>query len=140
MGCLSSQESQRKGDLGTGSGDKPETSCQLPIALEFQRQVPVKKSVRSGEKKGKGMALAAPQRESTGLGGPFLKLLCVSYRQESWGRSQGKDSAEYSSVLQVCPFKVLVSSDWAVAGQGYLVIEVGPGVAHLVLLFLWDWN
>ena len=52
-----------------------------------------------GKKKGKGKGQAAPQRESE-------------------GRSQGKDSAEHSSVLQVHPFGVVVSTDWSVTGQG----------------------
>ena len=46
----------------------------------------------------------------------------------------GRFSVEYSSVLQVRPFRVVVSVDWSVTGQGSSVIAVGSGVAHLVLL------
>ena len=40
--ALAHWEVREKGAFGAGSGDQPGTSCQLPIALEFRRHVPVK--------------------------------------------------------------------------------------------------
>ena len=34
------------------------------------------------------------------------------------GEVSGEGFTEYSSVFQVCPFRVLVSTDWSVTGQG----------------------
>ena len=42
-------------------------------------------------------------------------------------RSQGRVSVDYSSVLQVCLSRVMVSSDWSVTGRGSFVTTVGPG-------------
>ena len=53
------------------------------------------------------------------------------------GEPQGRVSVEHSSVLQVHPFRVMVSTDWSVAGQGSSVIAAGSGIAHLVLLLFW---
>ena len=53
------------------------------------------------------------------LDGSFvLRLLSLSCRGESEGRSQGMFSAEYSSVFQMCSFRVIVSTDWSVTGRG----------------------
>ena len=50
-----------------GSGDKPETSFQMPIALEFRRFLPVKKGVVGvqGRKKENGGG-CSPEGEHTG--------------------------------------------------------------------------
>ena len=87
--------------------------------------MPVKK--KWGKKRGKG---PAPQRES------LCWVLCLEGFLSLWqggtlGRSQGRVSAEYFQFSR-CPFRVVVSSYWSVAGQGVLVIAVGPGVTHLV--------
>ena len=71
-----------------------------------------------------------------------LRLFSLSCRLESQERSQGRVSAEYSPVFQVCPFRVMVSTDWSMPGRGSLVIAVGPGIPHQVLLLFWacTWN
>lgn len=51
LGCLNSLGSQRKVVLGMGPGDKPQTSCQLSIAIEFKKHVPVRKGVGLGKKR-----------------------------------------------------------------------------------------
>ena len=38
----------------------------------------------------------------------------------TWG--WGRIPIEYSSTFQVCPFKVLVSTDWSAPGQGKQLI------------------
>ena len=38
-------------------------------------------------------------------------------RAFTW-KSQGKDSIEYSSDFQVCPLRVVISTDWGTPGQG----------------------
>ena len=40
----------------------------------------------------------------------------------------------------VWPFRVVVSTDWSVPGQGVLVTEADPSIAHLVLLLFWAWS
>ena len=59
-------------------------------------------------------------------------------------RSQGRIPIEYASAFQVCPFRVVVSTDWLASGQGTLVNAAGPDVSHvfacLVLLFFWAWS
>ena len=89
-----------------GSGDQPGMSCQLPIALEFRRRVPTKKEVE-----GKGKGQVSPQKESVCPGSFVLRLLSLSCRQDFQGKSQGRASVEHSSVLQVCPFRILVSTE-----------------------------
>ena len=37
---------------------------------------------------------------------------------------------EYSSIFQLCPFRVLDFTDRIVSGQGSLVIAAGPDVSH----------
>ena len=65
------------------------------------------------------MVQAAPQMESTHLLGPlswgFYLFLAVGNLRGSLGRV----SVEYTSVLRVCLFWVMVSSDWSVEGQGF---------------------
>ena len=80
--------------------------------------MPVKKE--SGEENGasENGTGCSPEEELTHPGSFFLRLLPLSCRQESRGGNHGWVSAEYASVLQVCPFRVMVSSDWSVAGQG----------------------
>ena len=39
---------------------------------------------------------------------------------EGEGRSQGRISLDYSSAFQVCPFRVVVSTDWSMSGQGVI--------------------
>ena len=80
-------------------GDQPASSC-----LRVQ-EVPDSKERRGGRRKGRDWRL-----------GP----LSLSCRPGPWGRSQGRVSAEHSSVPQVCPFKVTGSPDWSAAGQGVL--------------------
>ena len=87
--ALAPWEGGEKGALGTGSGDLPGTSCQLRIALESRRHVPVEKEVGWvwGEER-KGNAPAAPQRESTCPGSFVWKLLSLLLRgilEEAWG-------------------------------------------------------
>ena len=57
-------------------------------------------------------------------------------------KGNGAGSVEYSSVLQGCPFGVMVSTHWSVIwqGRGSLVIAFGPSVAYLVLLLFWVWS
>ena len=106
----------------------------MPIALEFSSRVPVGKEVGEEEGKGNGEG-CSPEGDSTGSF--VLRLFSLSCRRESEGQSQGRVSVKYSSVLQVCPLRVTVSTDWSVLGQGSLVLAVGPGLAQLVLLFFW---
>ena len=57
----------------------------------------------------------------------YLETFIYLCRWKSQGSSQGRVSAKYSSVFQVCPFKVVVSIDCPVsdrAGQS-LLITVG---------------
>ena len=65
----------------------------------------------------------------------FLSLLQAWILGEA---SAGEGSAEHSSVLQVCPFRVTISSDWSVTGS--LVTAVGSGIPHLVSLLFWAWS
>ena len=116
----------RKEALGIGSGDKSGTSCQLPIALEFRRLMPVKKGIGrgggvAGERKGNGSS-SSPQRGHTHAGAFVLRLLSLFHRWESQGRSQGRISVEQPSVLQVCSFRVMVSSDWLESGQSLQLV------------------
>ena len=76
--------------------------------------MPVGREVEEGGK-GNG-AGCCPAAELTGS--HALGLLFLSCRWESLGRSQGRVSVEYSSVFQVCSFRVMVSPDWSVTGQG----------------------
>ena len=131
-------KSEQRGSLGTGSGDQPGMSCELPIALEFEKCVPGGEEV--GEEKGKENSAGCSQRETTHPESFVLRLLSLSCRQESQARSQGSISAEQSSVLQACPFRVMVTTDWSVTGQGSLVIAVAPGITQLVLLLFWAWS
>ena len=62
------------------------------------------------------MALAAPQKEPVSCV-LCLRFLSLSCGWESWS-SQERVSAEYSSVLQVCPSRVTISTDWSVPEQG----------------------
>ena len=67
-----------KGALETGSGDQPATSCQLPIALEFKRQVFVKKKLWG--KEGKEWCGLLPRGRASALGslaGGFYLFLAI---------------------------------------------------------------
>ena len=52
----------------------------------------------------------------------------------------GEDPNEYSSALQVCPFRVVVSTDWPVPGQGIISPDVSHGITCPVLLLFGAWS
>ena len=90
-----------------------------------------------GEEEGKETAQADPSRESSACWVFCLEFLSLSCRQEPQGRSWGRVSADYSSVFEVRPFRVMVSMTGQWQGRKCLVIAVGPGITHLVLLLFW---
>ena len=101
--ALAHWEVKEEGALGRGSGGQPGTSCQLPIALEFRRLVPLGKEVVWGEEGQGSGAGRSPKGECM----PWV--LCLEGFLSLWqggilGRSQGRVSAEYLSVFQV-PFQ-----------------------------------
>ena len=53
-------------------------------------------------------------------------------------------SIKYSLAFQMCPFRVMVSTDWLTPGQGSLVNAGGPNVSHgvtcLVFLLFCSWS
>ena len=49
-------------------------------------------------------------------------LRVLVFRVFIW-RSQGRIAADYLPALQVCPFRVLVSTDWSAPGQGVTAPE-----------------
>ena len=77
--------------------------------------MPVKKKV---ERRRESEWCALLTRGRVYAGSFVLRLLSLSCRQDSLERSQGRVSVDYSSVFQVCPFRVMVSSGWSVTGQG----------------------
>ena len=58
------------------------------------------------------MAGAAPQSENTHSGSFILRLSLLFCWWQSYWRSQGRVTVAYSSVIQVCPFRIMVSSNW----------------------------
>ena len=92
-----------------------------------------------GEEEGKGNGEGcSPEGDSTGSF--VLRLFSLSCRRESEGQSQGRVSVKYSSVLQVCPLRVTVSTDWSVLGQESFSHLVGPSAIRLVLLLFLAWS
>ena len=49
-----------------------------------------------------------------------LEAFCSLLQAGILGEASGEVSAEYSSVFQVGPFRVMVSTDWSVTGQGVI--------------------
>ena len=76
----------------------------------------VGEGVKEEEQKGNGVLLPREQ--------PALGLCLVAFKSSlaGWNPREGlwRVSAEYSSVLQVRPFRVVVCTDWTVTGQGVL--------------------
>ena len=96
---------------------------------------------REGE--GKAMVWAAPQRASLRTRS-FVLSFSLSLAGGTLGEVSGEGSVDYSSLFQVCCFRVLASTDGSGPGpgpgQGVLVTAVGPGAACLVLLLFWAWR
>ena len=83
--------------------------------------MPVAEEEREEEGKRDG-AGCSPEGELAGAGraGSFvLRLLFLSCRWESQGEVSGEGFSRYSSVFQVCSFRVVVSTDWSVPGRSH---------------------
>ena len=77
---MNAPEVREKGALGTGSGDHPRTSGQLPIALEFRTPMPMKKEVGGDEGKANdaGCSPKGEHRQAGSFVSRFLPLSCRS--------------------------------------------------------------
>ena len=87
------------------------------------------------------------KRAGKGVGVPHRELCWVLILRVFIWRSQGRTAVEHSSAFQVCPFRVMVPTDWSVPRQGVVksmqlvLMSTGPNVSHgitcLVLLLFW---
>ena len=101
--------------------------------------MPVKKVVGCGgrERKGNG-AGCSPEGEHI-LAGAFVLRLFSLLQVGILGEVSGEGLVAYSSVPQMPPFRVMVSSDWSEAVQG-VFSYCSSGEAHLLLLLFWAWS
>lgn len=77
---------------------------------------------------------------------------CAPWREPGWVLCfegiclavSGRIPVEYSLAFQMCSFRVLVSTDLSVPGQGSLITTAGPDVSHGVTcpvwLLFWAWS
>ena len=125
-GCLSSLASQAEEGFGDRFRELPWTSCQLPITLQFRRPKLVQKEGRWGsggvERKGSGSGCSL-EGERTHC---ILCLQAVTFVFQAG--ILGEASVESASGFQLCPFRVMVATDWSATGQG--VISQCSGFWH----------
>ena len=87
-----------------------------------------------------GMARAAPQRESAGWGLCFVAFISL-WQEGILGEFSGGGFQQNIHQFSRCA----LSGSWSPRtgqrpGGGSLVIEAGPGIAHLVWLLFWVWS
>ena len=123
MDCFNSLGSQREGGLGDAFRKLAWDKLLLPIAplvasltgtQEFRRCVPV------GEIEEAGNDTGVCPRGRAHCGSFALRVFISLLQAGILGRSQGRVSAEYSSVFQVYTFRVVVPTEQTVTGQGFV--------------------
>ena len=124
--------------LGMGAGYKPWTSCQLSIAIEFRKRVPVRKGVGWGKKRECYRLLP------TGRAHVCWVLCLQAFLSFFTGRTlRGGLKGEFQQNINKfsrCDLSRSLSpliSQWQV--RGILVIAIGSGVAYLFILHFWAW-
>ena len=87
-----------------------------------------------GEVRGKGASLLRREKEHAGFS--VLRGVLSPFQRQGF---QGRITVEYSSAFQMCPLKVVVSTDWLAPGQLVLAMS-GMALPCLALLVFRTWS